>query len=177
MSAVDIRRMLAGDLLAIEPQASQHFTLGVETRHAAAEQAEQLADQAEAWAVRSVDEDGAGRLIACFGILETFPGVQGVVWATLADGIGAAHLAMTRFARSRVRDCGLARVEAIVLASDAENIVADYPGLDAQQLIDVLMRFPTPDMVWARLCGLRPAHVLRKFGAAAETHMLFERIG
>lgn len=173
MAEVSIRRMTAADLLAIEPQASQRMTLGVDTGGLSAEEAGELADQTHAWAVRG----GDGRLIGCMGIRETFPGAQGVAWATLADGIGSAHLAMTRFARSCVTGCGLARVEAIIAAPDAECVIAAYPALDAQQLLDALQATPTPEMIWARLVGLRAAHVLRKFGAAAQTHILFERIG
>lgn len=172
-AGLDIRRLDPADLLAIEVQASQHFTLGLDTREASIEQAEALADNPVAWSVRH-----SGRLIACIGIAETFPGVQGVTWAHLAPDLGAAHLSLTRFARACVLDCGLARVEGIVVAPDAETVIDHFPALagDAQGLLDALLQTPTPEMTWARLCGLRPAHVLRKFGAAAQTHILYERI-
>lgn len=171
-SAIVIDRLTAGDLAAIVPQRSQRVTLGIETATLSVEEAEQLAAATDAWAIRAGD-----RLIGCIGIRETFPGAQGVAWATLADGIGGAHLAMTRFARSCVLGSALARVEAIVPAADAESVLDAFPGLDAQQLLDALLATPTPEMVWARLVGLKPAHVLRKFGAAAQTYILCERIG
>lgn len=165
-------RLVADDLRAIEPQPSQRFTLGIDTRAVSDEEAGILADQPEAWALHS-----RGRLLACFGIQETFPGVQGVAWAVLGDNVGSAHLAMTRFARARIAQSRLARIEAIVRASDAERVLTRHPDLDAAQLLMVVMAVPTPECTWARLVGLRPAHVLRRFGAAGETHLLFERFG
>lgn len=168
---VSVCKLDPGTLLSLEPQASQSLTCGVDTRSMEIEEAEMLCEQVEAWAVHS-----DGRLIGAFGINETFPGTQGVCWAILADGIGTAHLAMTRFARSRVVGSRLKRIEAIVRGPDAENVIDQFPGLDNGQLLAAMMATPTPECVWARLCGLRPAHVLRKMGALAETHILFERI-
>ncbi len=148
------------------------MTLGLDTADVSREEAELLADETEAWSIFA-----DGRLIACFGIRETFPGAQGVAWATLAEGIGSAHLAMTRFAASRIRQSRLNRIEAIVRADDIEGFVAAYGALDAQQMIEAVLATPTPECVWARLVGLRPAHVLRRFGASSETCMLFERLG
>jgi hypothetical protein len=171
--ALDIGRFQPADLLAIELQPSQHRTLGLDTREASIEIAEGLADNPVAWSVRR-----DGRLIACIGIDETFAGTQGVTWAHLAPDLGDAHLRLTRFARDCVATCGLSRVEGIVRGPDAECLIASFPFLadDSEGLLSALCMTPTPEMIWARLCGLRPAHVLRKFGAAAETHVLFERI-
>ena len=168
---VSILRLHPNDLMSIEVQASQQLTLGIDTRSCTLAEAEALADEREAW---SVWDDG--RLIACIGIRETFPGRQGVAWATLSTGLGRAHLTMTRFARERIVNCGLQRVEAIVRAADAESVLQHFPGLDAQQLLEAVLTMATPECVWARLVGLRPAHVLRKFGGIGETHILFERI-
>lgn len=175
MSAIRVSELQPVDLLSIEIQRAQHFTFGLPTRSATREEAEDLAAEVEAWAIRDLDD----RLIACFGIQEKFPDRHGVAWATLAEGIGRAHLEMTRFARSRVLGCGLQRVEAIVRAADAENVIASFPFLSADRegLFEAMLAMPTPEMTWARLCGLQPAHVLRKFGAAGETYMLCERIG
>jgi hypothetical protein len=167
---VSIIRLDPDHLVEIPVQASQRLTLGID-RDVSREEAEELADEAEAWSIFA-----QGRLIACFGIRETFPGKQGVAWATLADGIGPAHLAMTRFAASRIRQSKLKRIEAIVRAACAESVLAHFPGLDSQQLIDAVLTMATPECVWARLVGLKPAHVLRKFGASGETCMLFERL-
>lgn len=169
---VSITRLHADDLMSIEVQSSQRMTVGIDTRSVTREEAEELAEEREAWAIHS-----EGRLIACIGIRETFPGVQGVAWATLAQGIGRAHLTMTRFARERIVQCGLQRVEAIVRGPDAESVLDLFPGLDTQQLLEAVLTMATPECVWARLVGLKPAHVLRKFGGLSETHILFERIG
>ncbi len=170
---VAISHLAPADLLELEPQASQRRTLGVDTRSVAADEAEDLAGDVEAWAVRS-----HGRLIACFGIRDLFAGRHGGVWAILGEGIGAAHLAMTRFARSRVAACGLARVDAIVRAPCAESVIASFPFVasDPEALLVALSAMPTPEMTWARLCGLTPVHVLRKYGADGGTHILCERI-
>lgn len=87
---------------------------------------------------------------ACIGLRETFPGRQAVAWAILAAEVGPSHVAITRFARRRIAASPLARIEAIV-RTDAE-------------------------VAWAKLVGLRPAHILRAFGAQSERHVLCERI-
>jgi hypothetical protein len=94
-------------------------------------------------------EDADG-IAACIGLRETFPGRQAVAWAILRAGLGRSHLAVSRFARARIAASPLARIEAIV-KTDAE-------------------------IAWAKLVGLTPAHVLRAFGQASETHLLCERI-
>lgn len=143
---VEIRPMIAADVLAIERQPSQRVQLGFRETPSEAD-AQGLIDDGEAWA--AVDGD---RVIACFGIRETFPGKQGVAWAILSSAVGAAHLAITRFAKRRIAESPLVRIEAIArVAISAE-------------------------CVWPRLTGLQAAHVLRKFGAASEDHMLFERV-
>lgn len=172
-AGLDIRPLEPVDLMAIDLQASQRVTLGIDTREVTIDEAEDLCSHPVAWSVRN-----GGRLIACIGISETFAGLQGVTWAHLAPNLGAAHLALTRFARACVVDSGLARIEGIVRGPDAESVIDHFPGLaaDGHALLTALLEFPTPEMTWARLCGLRPAHVLRKFGAAAQTHILYERI-
>lgn len=164
------RPLHAEQLMAFPRQQSQRVQLGLEVQ-VTAEEAEMLCAQAEAWAIY-----WGGRHVACIGIAETFPGSQGVAWAALADGIGGAHLALTRFARMRIANSPLKRIEAVARAADAEAILDAFPGLDGAQLLEAVMAMPTPECSWARLVGLRPAHVLRCFGAAAETHLLFERI-
>ncbi len=144
---VTIKPMIATDALVIQRQASQRVQLGIE-RDMSLEEAEALCDgPGEAWTVRQ-----DGRIVACLGLRETFPGRQAVAWAILSDRIGSAHLAITRHARRRIVASGLRRIEAIV----REAVPAEG--------------------TWAMLVGLRPAHVLRAFGAQSETHVLFERI-
>lgn len=90
MAGLTIRAMIAADLLEIERQASQAVQLGLS--HAPSlDEAEALLDDGEAWT--AVAEDG--RIVACLGIRETFPGKQGVAWGVLSGAIGAAHLAIT----------------------------------------------------------------------------------
>lgn len=134
------------DAVEIRRQASQRVQMGLSRDMTLAEAAE-LVDEGAA-----LTAFVGARIVACFGIRETFPGAQGVAWALLAEGLGGAHLAVTRAARRLVMRSPLARIEAIVRAD-----------VDAE-------------VIWARLVGLTAAHVLRKFGAASEDHILFERI-
>lgn len=143
---LDIQPMIVADAMEIKRQASQRVQLGLE-REMTPEIAQDLIHGGEAWTIL---RDGVP--IACVGLRETFPPVQGVAWAILADGIGGAHLTITRFARRRIAESPLIRIEAIVKC--------DHPA----------------DVLWAKLVGLAPIALLRKFGAASEDHMLFERI-
>ncbi|WEK43646.1 MAG: hypothetical protein P0Y64_02090 [Candidatus Sphingomonas colombiensis] len=146
MIAIDA--MIALDAIEIQRQPSQRVQLGIVRDDISLEEAEELAaGDGEAWTVRH-----DGRIVACIGLRETFAGRQAVAWGILADGIGAAHLAVTRFARRRIATSKLRRIEAIVRA--------EVPA----------------ECAWAKLVGLRPAHVLRCFGARSETHVLFEWI-
>lgn len=167
---LETRRLHPDDLFVIDRQPSQAMAMGLSIEPTI-ESTQWLAEQPEAWAVLA-----DGRLIACIGIYETFAGAQGVCWAVLAEGIGHHHLALTRFARSRVMASPLARIEALTICADAEAILADYPLLDPVELVAAVMAMPTPQCTWARMMGLTPVHVLRRFGAASQTHMLFERI-
>ena len=144
---ITIDPMKPHDALAIQRQASQLVQLGIE-RDMSVDEARALAEgNGEAWTVRQ-----DGRIVACLGLKETFPGAQAVAWAILAERVGAAHLAITRHARQRIAASGLARIEAIV----REAVPAE--------------------IAWAMLVGLKPAHVLRRFGQTSETHILCEYI-
>lgn len=176
-AAVTIRPMVAADALAIQRQPSQRIQLGLD-RAMTIEEAEALVAQGEAWTAAR-----EGVVLACLGLRETFQredgsGAQGVAWAILSADLGiSAHLAVTRHARARIAASGLRRIEAIVAAKlDAEPILADYPDLDPGELLAVMLNADNAEMAWARLVGLKPAAVLRAFGAASQTHILFERI-
>lgn len=165
--------LAAGDLMEIDRirQPSQLRVMGCDGAMTW-EEAKHHEGQSVGWCARIGD-----RPIACFGINETFPGVQGVGWAILSTPIGAAHLALTRFIRDRVILASkLKRIELFALARDAEVIVKHWPELDSAQLLAAVMAHPTRECAWANLLGLAPAHVLRKFGQASETFVLFERI-
>lgn len=147
-------RLVASDLLAIERQASQQLHFGVPVDIDADDAAER-ADDPVAWTLRQAQGrlgEREGRIVACLGIAEPFPGAHGLAWAVLAPGIGGLHHALTRFARAVVEDAAarLNRIEAIVAVGAPER--------------------------WARLIGLPPVHLLRNFGAGAEPYWLCERI-
>lgn len=144
---VSITAMDPCDPLRIQRQVSQRVQLGLERTITEEEAADLATGPGEAWSAWQ-----QGRLVACIGLRETFPGRQAVAWAILAEQVGRAHLSITRFARQRIADSALRRIEAIVRA--------DVPA----------------ECAWARLVGLSPSAVLRCFGAASETHVLFERI-
>lgn len=145
-----IRRLDPGDFFVLERQPSQWLQLG-EDATPAFEDATALAEEDEAWACVNPD----GRIVALLGIVESHPGQQGMAWAILATRIGGDHLAVSRFARSRILGSPLNRIEALAKGGGAA---------------------PTPEMRWAALCGLKPAHTLRRYGAADETYTLCERI-
>lgn len=160
--------MRAADLLAIERQPSQQLALGMVYEYDA-EEAAQLAAQAIAWTVR----DGS-RIIACFGVAETFEGRQGWGWALLAPGVGYAHLALTRFVRGQVEACGLPRLEVLAKGPDIEAELTRMRDPDPGEVLSAVLAKSSPEVRWGQLLGLRPAHVLRCYGALSETYVLFE---
>lgn len=168
-----VRRLEPDDFAALERQPSQWLQLGADATPDR-DDAEALAGQPEAWAAV---EFPTGRIVALFGIVESFPGQQGMAWAILSARVGRHHLEMTRFARSRILASPLARIEALARGPDkAEAIARAFPALDPGQLLAAVEPFATAEMRWARLCGLAPVHVLRRYGAADETYVLCERI-
>lgn len=168
-------RMLATDLLDIDEQPSQRVTLGM-AGTIDWESAAHLACQRVAWTARRDD----GSILACFGINETFPQVQGVAWAVLSAPIGKDHLALTRFMRRAVRDSGLRRIELFARCAAVEGTRAFFREhhcpVDSGTMVAVAMADPTPECRWAVRLGFEPAHVCRRFGLADEPIMLFERI-
>lgn len=163
-------RMRASHLFEIQVQQSQTVQMGLPVQFTE-DEAEALADQRDAWTAR-VD----GRIVCCISIAESFAGQQAVAMALFAQNIGAAHMAVTRFARDLVRKSPIPRIEAVALAHDAEAVLARFPYLDPWELLTAVMVDPTPPCRWARLCGLQPVAVLRKYGGMGQTHVLFERI-
>ena len=135
------------DLIGIHRQPSQAMLFGV-SAEPDLDKAEALADNPAAWTLT----DRSGRIVACLGIHESFPGKMGIAWALLAPNIGAAHHALTRFAQGVIADGGrrLQRIEALCA-----------PGAATR---------------WATLVGLTPVHEVRKYGAASETYVLCELI-
>ncbi len=155
-------RMQPDDLFAIDVQDTQTTFLGVDATPDE-ETALSLAAQPVAWTARRAD----GSVLACFGFNEAFPGRHGTAWALLAKGIGRDHLALTRFVRDVVADCRLDRLEVLARSHDYGGGISGMSAALAE---------PTPEVRWCLMLGFEPAHLLRKFGGAGETYMMFERI-
>lgn len=164
-----IRKLVPSDLTEIVLQPSQRRQYGLPLEFDS-EQAEALA-QEDAWTAL-LD----GRVVCCIVIAETFPGKAGLAMAMFAQGIGAAHVPLTRFAHKLVAQSPLPRIEAVAEAHDAEAILQRFPNLDPWELLQAVLVEPTPPCRWAMMTGLQPVAVLRKYGAAGQTHVLFERI-
>lgn len=138
------RDMLPGDAVLLELQPGQHFELGIEHARYTMDEGEWLVDQGPAWtAIRGE------RIVGIAGFQEAG---HAVAWASLSAGIGADHLAITRFVRRTIAEAPYRRIEAVV---DRDNLRAAK---------------------WARLVGLEPAHILRCFGRGCKDHILFERV-
>lgn len=165
------------DLAQIIAQQSQRTWLGL-SGDCGFEEAAHLAGQPVAWCARAHD-GGQQRILACFGINETFPGTQGVAWALLAEGLGRHHLPLTRFIRQQIAECGLARLELLAKCADIEPAMAEEPALgrDAQIAVVTSRALRTPEVRWAQQLGMVPAYVMRKVGFEQETFLAFERIG
>lgn len=143
---LEFRTMLAGDAVQLAVQPSQHMELGLHRPLLSIEDGRDLADNGLAWCAHR-----AGRIIGLAGFRQLFSG-HAVAWAALSLGIGADHLAITRFAREQIELAPYRRIEAIVDADDGAAIA------------------------WAKLVGLNPAHVLHCYGEAGTPHILFERV-
>lgn len=150
--SVLIRPFAAGDVVQLALQPSQHVTLGFTRPVHNLEDGRELAEGGPAWTAI-----GGGRILCCAGFKELFPageksGGHAVAWALLATGLGAAHVAVTRFAREQIRASSYSRIEAIARA----HVAAECK--------------------WPRLLGMKLAATLRAWGPDGETHLLFERI-
>jgi len=147
-AAVTFRQFLAGDVVQLALQPSQHVHLGVTRPVQSFEDGEELAEGGPAWTAIGA----GGRILCCAGFKELWPDRHAVAWALLAGGLGAAHLAITRFARDRIAESRLARIEAIVRADVAA------------------------ERCWARLVGLSLRAELPAWGPEGASHLLFDRI-
>lgn len=170
-SEISFRRLRAEDLLQLEPQPSQLLQYG-QAVSISYEEAVAYAAGPFAWAAEA--ERG---VIACMGVAETFEGAAGLAWALFAEGVSRREMArLTAFARDVVvGENPLPRIEAVVRCSDIEAAI-DAVGSSPAVLREIALETPTPQVRWALAVGLQPVAVLRKFGAASETHMLMERI-
>lgn len=164
-------------------QPSQTLTLGlaagIDERYAA----ELIAAPGQCWAAIAGDLERANpeqgsRVLALFGLIEIFRFKQATGWAVLAQGLGAHHLGITRFAAARIAESVYHRIEIIAECADAEPLLERMGPLDPGQLVAALTvpALRTAGVRWALALGMTPAAVLRKYGAASETHMLFEQV-
>lgn len=169
-------RMQPEHLLAIDVQDSQATFLGLPAEPDM-ETAEELAAQPVAWTAWRGEQ-----VLACFGFREAFPGKHGTAWALLGKGIGRDHLALTRFVRGVVEGCTLDRLDVMARAPEVEDYAqaARDHGFwpTTGMLAEAAFDNPTPEMRWCLMLGFEreSAHLLRKFGAAGEAYMMFERI-
>lgn len=144
--AVSFRAFEPGDFLRLQVQPSQ--SMGLDAGLLDLDDARDLAAHGQAWTAI----DGDGRLLCCAGFREIYAGRHAIAWALLAEGLGAAHLAITRFARARIAESPLVRIEAVVRA----NVPAEP--------------------AWARVVGLGLEARLAAWGATSEDHLLFSRV-
>lgn len=157
LGAVMFRPFLAGDVVQLALQPSQHVTLGFTRPVRDIEDGRELEAGGPAWTAIGLAGSNRGRVLCCAGFTELFPageasGGHAVAWALLAEGLGAAHLAITRYARRQFEASSYSRIEAIVRAA----VVGECK--------------------WPRLIGMSLAATLERWGPQGETHLLFERI-
>lgn len=153
MTAVRIRDFLAGDVVQLVLQPSQHEFLGLTRAVHSIEDGRELAAGGPAWTVIGP----GGRILACYGFTYLWPPTElttghAVAWAMLAADLGRAHVAITKFARDTIAASPIDRIEAIVRADVAA------------------------DCRWAEMVGLELVATLRAWGPERKTHLLFERI-
>lgn len=151
-ASVTFRDFTPGDAVQLALQPSQHLTLGLTRPVLSYADGEELAAGGPAWTALA-----DGRVIACFGATTLWPANgafrgHAVAWALLAEGIGAAHLALTRYVREKVETLDVSRLEAIVRCDVAA------------------------EACWAKLCGLRRRHLLRQWGPEGKPHILYARV-
>lgn len=138
----------AADAVAIRVQPSQWVQAGIDMRELDPAQARDLEEQSIAWTARAAD----GRILCCAGFIETLAGVRANAWAMLAAGLGVRqHLAITRYARARIAESMLPRIEC--LTNDDGRCIK-----------------------WAVAVGLQFRARLECWGANAEDVLLFDRI-
>lgn len=169
---LEFRKLRAIDLLSIAPQPSQRVQYG-QPVELSIEEAHGYAAGAFAWTAWDGD-----RVVACLGVAETFPGAAGLAWALFDESATRREMAqVTRFARDTVIGTNpLPRIEAVVRCADVEEFAEFHRVANPGGLHCFATMRPTPQLRWAMSVGLSPVAVLRKFGAANETHMLMERI-
>lgn len=171
--ALEFVPLQAEHLLALEPKKSQRTQYGIPVSDIGWSEADAMAAEFCSWTAFL-----HGRVAACMGIRETFPGMQGVAWAFFAEGLGRAMVPITKFAREAIIGTSdLQRIEAIVRCCAMPAWLDEEPSSEIRATISVAYasKWATPEVRWARKVGLEPVAVLRKFGAAGETHMLLEK--
>lgn len=151
---VTFRPMLAGDVVQLDLQPSQHVTLGVHARHLSFEEGCELLEHGtDCWTAVRAD----GRILACAGLRYLWPASarsngHALAWALLGKGLGRDHLAITRFLRGVIARSPLTRIEAIVRA----NVKSER--------------------TFIQLLGLNFEAHLAAWGPDGEDHQLYSRI-
>lgn len=142
-----VRDMVPDDVVELNLQLAQRVWLGAEVP-VTREYGQQLVEAGPAWTILRTD----GRILAACGVCEHYPHYA-TLWAMLAEGIGADHLALTRLVREHVLAAPYARMEAIIRSDHAAG------------------------RRWAQLVGLKDAGFRYECaGEHGEAYDLFERV-
>lgn len=152
--SVRFRSLLAGDVVQLALQPSQHVAMGLSKPVHSLEDGRELVEAGPAW---TAIDPASGRILACYGFAMLFAagdktGGHALAWALLGANLGRAHVAITRFARSTLASSPITRIEALV----RDGVEAEWK--------------------WAEMVGFAHAATLRGFGPEGETHRLYERI-
>jgi RimJ/RimL family protein N-acetyltransferase len=150
--SVQFRPMRADDAPSLELQASQQFELGLDEPILTAERGADLATHGVAWTALRGEE-----ILCCSGFREIYAG-HAVAWAAFTDPAAIGAIAggrITAFARDTLESNLGRRFHRIEALIEADNLRA---------------------LEWAKRIGLEPAALLRKYGAEARDHILFERV-
>ena len=135
------------DVVALDLQETQVGQLGPYEPVRNLKHGIELKAMGPAWTLRN----DTGDVLACSGFGEVFPGQQATIWALIAD-VTAARFAVVRFMRARLAEMPYHRIEALARASHPKEC----------RLLEAV--------------GFGRPHRLRKWGPAAEDHILYERI-
>lgn len=154
LGRVTFRPFLAGDVVQLQLQPSQHLTLGLSRPRLSMDDGRDLEESSvDCWTAVAAD----GRILACTGFRMLWPAGDrtnghAVAWALLASDKGAAFLTITRFLKSVVAVCSLTRIEAIV--RDAHKAEGR----------------------WLKLLGFDYCAPLPSWGPDGELHHLYQRV-
>lgn len=139
-----LERFRAGDLAHLDLQEAQH-----DLRAQFGDPAYGSALEATAQAFTAWDADG--RVLACAGVHEVWPG-RGVAWALIGRDAGREFRAIHRAVSGFLSQCPLRRVEMVV---DAKF---------------------TAGHRWAKMLGMTPEGTMRAYSPAGDDYVLYARV-